>query len=61
MVKHNRLDLKICNQKIKYLNNVKNLNCNYRKKYILLKINQWNCFFEHLILISGIKKMHTEM
>ena len=34
---------------------LKNLNC--REKHISLKINQWKCFFEHLVLITGIKKL----
>ena len=28
------------------------------KIYILFKINQWNCFFEHIVLITGIENAH---
>ena len=41
--------------------NVKRFKFKLNGKYILLKINQLKCFFEHLSINQWNKKMHTEM
>ena len=32
-----------------------------KKTYIFFKIIQWKCFFEHLVLITGIQKWKSQL